>query len=196
MARVGWTGTVASAATRRDVAKLLMAAIAVTAAGAHTPYGQWTVYRQRNLFVVASRTDAKALDLARSLAGGLALELPESRARATRASDPVRIASLLATGQLDVAVVSLDEASGMIAGAGVYKAIGPVPLRALARLGNHLLVTTESFKKRHAYLLAAAVEHLRPSLPGAAAGMSTERAAIPDHSGAAAYRSGQPLPGP
>jgi hypothetical protein len=162
--------------------------------GGHTPYGQWTVYRQRNLFIVASRTDPAALDLARSVAKGLATELPESHARMTRATDPVRVASLLATGQLDVAIVSRGEAAAMLAGAGDYRAVGPVPLRKLAELGAHVLVALDSFRSRHAYLLAAAIDHLRPDLPLAPAAASDALPALPDHDGAQAYRSGLPLP--
>jgi TRAP-type uncharacterized transport system substrate-binding protein len=174
--------------------KLAAVAIVVTVASAHTPYGQWTVYRQRNLFIVASRTDTEALNLAQALAASLARELPESHARMTRAADPVRVASLLATGQLDVAIVSRDEAASMLVGSGAYRAVGPVPLRALAELGGHVLVTVESFKARHAYLLAEAVEHLRASLPVAAATASLQPIQLPVHPGAATYYIGAPVP--
>jgi hypothetical protein len=175
------------------MARLLAGAIAVFAAGAHTPYGQWIVYRQRNLFIVASKADPDAIDLARALAGGLARELPESRAMMTRAPDPLRIASLLATGQLDVAVLALDEAAAMLAGSGEYRSVGPVALRALADFGGHVLVTTESFRARHAFLLAQAVEHMRDSLPVYAAA-ALAPLPVPEHPGAAAYRTGAALP--
>jgi hypothetical protein len=149
------------------------------------------VYRRRNLFIVASRTDATAVGLAQALVKGLARELPESHARFTRATDPVRIASLLATGQLDVAIVSKDEAASMHAGLGAFKGIGPIPLRLLAELGSHLLVTVEGFRDRHAFLLAEAIEHLRSSLPLAAA--LSLPLPIPEHPGAAAYGSGKIL---
>jgi TRAP-type uncharacterized transport system substrate-binding protein len=178
---------------RRAVMKLAMAAIAAVAVGGHTPYGQWTVYRQRNLFIVASRTDGAALALARALVAGLAEELPESRARVTRATDPVRIASLLATGQLDVAVVSREEAAKMLAGSGDFSVVGPVPLRSLADLGTNLVVTVDGLKPRHAYLLALAIDHLRPALPVAAAALDAP-AALPMHPGAAAYYDGLPTP--
>lgn len=161
---------------------------------AHTPYGQWTVYRQRNLFIVASRTDDAALGLARAIVGGLAIELPESRARVTRATDPIRIASLLATGQLDVAVIAKAEAAAMLAGSGEYRAVGPVALRGLTELGAHLVVTVDGFKARHAYLLAMAVDHLRPTLPVATAAVTETSTAPPFHPGAAAYYSGFPAP--
>jgi hypothetical protein len=179
--------------SRRGVVKLAAMAAASVVVGAHTPYGQWTVYRQRNLFIVASRTDLQALDLAQALAEGLTQELPESHARMTRASDTVRIASLLATGQLEVAIVSRQEAADMLVGAGVYKAVGPVPLCALAEFGRHLLITVESFKARHAYLVAATADHLRSSLPVAAVTTQLPMFHVPDHPGAAIFRSGGSL---
>ena len=182
----------APALGRRSFLRLLAAAGALIALSAHTPYGQWTVYRRRNLFVVASRTDDAALALARTLVAGLARELPEARARVTRATDPVRIASLLTTGQLDVAIVARIEAEAMLSGAGEYRAVGPTPLRAIVLLGQHALVTTEGLKDRHAYLLARAVDHMQPELP--LGGPETEHPALPEHPGALAYRSGRPLP--
>jgi hypothetical protein len=174
---------------RRKVAKLVIATLTTVILAAHTPYGQWTVYRRRNLFIVASRTDEQALDLARALVEGLARELPESHARITRASDTVRIASLLATGQLDVAVISRDEAASMHAGLGAFKEIGPIPLRLLADLSGHFLVTVESFRERHAFLLVEAIEHLRSSLSLTAA--PSLPPPIPEHPGATAYRGGK-----
>jgi hypothetical protein len=177
---------------RRRILEGLAATFLLTAVSAHTPYGQWTVYRQRNLFIVASRKDPPALDLAKILVEGLAIELPQSHARMTRASDVVRIASLLATGQLEVAIISREAATAMFAGSGDFEAVGPVPIRVLAKLDGHLLVTVASFKARHAYLLTAAVEHLRPSLhlsPG-----PTQSQPIPDHPGALRYHLGEPAP--
>ena len=176
---------------RRQAAKLLTATLAIVVLTGHTPYGQWTVYRRRNLFIVASRTDAAAVGLAQVLVKGLARELPESHARFTRATDPVRIASLLATGQLDVAIISRDEAASMHTGLGAFEGVGPIPLRLVTELGTHLLVTVESFRDRHAFLLAKATEHLRPGLPLLAA--SSLPISIPEHPGAAAYRAGKIL---
>ncbi len=181
--------------SRRNLARLIAATMAMVAVGAHTPYGQWTVYRQFFFVLLGFLSDRHAVGGAEARAVGLARELPESHARMTRASDPVRIASLLATGQLDVAIVSRSEAAGMSSGSGAYRAVGPVPIRTLAELGAHFFVTVETLKERHAYLLAAAVEHLRSSLPVVAAeATSSQPLTLPEHPGAAAYRGGAPLP--
>jgi hypothetical protein len=177
---------------RRGFLRFLVAGGASVALGAHTPYGQWTVYRQRNLFIVASRTDEKAVALARLVVSGLARELPQARARTTRATDPVRIASLLATGQLDVAVVARSEAQAMLAGSGEYRAVGPTPLRVIAALGEHVLVSVEGLKERHAYLLAQAVDHMRPELPADTSGTMPPQ--LPEHPGARASRLDRALP--
>jgi hypothetical protein len=180
--------------TRRHVLKLA-AALAATPAGAHTPYGQWTVYRRRNLFIVAARTDERALALARAFAEGLATELPESHARMTRATDRVRVASLLATEQLDVAIVAREDAAAMREGSGAFRSVGPTPLCTLAEFGAHLLVALESFKPRHAYLLSGAADHLSAVLRGGDVSNRSVPPDIPVHPGAAMYLSGLPLPG-
>ena len=163
------------------------------AVGGHTPYAQWTVYRRRNLFIVAARTDEPATILARALVEAFAAELPESHARFTRASDAVRVASLLRTGQLDLAVIARQDATAMLDGAAAYAGVGPVPLRLLADLGEHLLVTVADFKDRHAYLLAQVLEQM-DGRPVAAASAATEDLPIQYHPGALAYREGKALP--
>ena len=175
----------ASGIGRRLLLRMAGGAFVALLLTAHTPYGQWTVYRQRNLFIVASRTDPHALDLARTLVRGLARELPQAHARVTRATDTVRIASLLATRQIEIAIVSADQAPHMLRGTNEFKSVGPIHLRLLVDLGDHLMVSVLSFSERHAFLVTEAVEHLRSELPGATASSGPLR--IPPHPGAAAY---------
>lgn len=179
--------------TRRGLVRAAGALAAALILAGHTPYAQWTVYRKRNLFIVASRTDPAAVALAASLASGLAEELPASHARHTRATDAVRIASLLATEQIDVAVVTREEAAQMLAGNGAFAAAGPVPLHMLFDLGRHILVGLPTFKPSHAYLLARALDQMRRRLPMAAAA-TTSPMPLPEHQGALAYRQGLDLP--
>jgi hypothetical protein len=159
---------------------------------AHAPYIQWTIYRRRNLFIVASRTDAAAIALAERLAEVLARELPTSHARYTRATDPVRVASLIATDQIEVAVVSRGEAAEMIAGKGPFAAVGPVPVRLLFDLGAHVLIALATFKQTHAYLLAHTLDHARGRLQIEAGAIGAPQ--VPDHPGALAYRQGLEMP--
>ena len=73
----------------------------------------------------------------------------------------------------------------MYAGVGPFKEIGPIPLRLLVELNGHLLVTVESFRDRHAFLLAKAIEHIGLALQTAAS--SSRFMIIPGHPGAATY---------
>jgi hypothetical protein len=171
---------------RRRLVKTAGAIFGALLLAGHTPYGQWTIYRRRNLFIVASRTDKRAVQLAQMIAEKLAEELPESRARYTRANDTVRVASLLATEQLDVAVISADEAVRIFTGSGEFRATGPVPLRLLAELNQHVVTTTETFSEKHAYVLAQALEHIGPKLGFPL--WRDQKSGIPEHPGAILYR--------
>lgn len=182
----------AAGPSRREAARLIVAGVLAVVLRGHTPYSQWTIYRKRNLFIVASRSDEQAVLLAKAVAEGIAAELPDSHARFTRATEPVRVASLLRTGQLEVAVVAREEAAAMLTGADSYASVGPVPLRLLAGLGDHLVVTVADFRDRHAFLLAQALDPLEERLARPQGAVQTSP--VPFHTGALAYRNGRPIP--
>ena len=115
----------------------------------HTPYPQWKVYRQRHLFIVINKADAESDELGHAVAQILTTDLPASRAMITRAPNAARIASLISTKQLDVALLTQAEVAWL-----AKSLIEPVELRTLAKLGNHLLICRDDFPARHAYLIA------------------------------------------
>ena len=107
----------------------------------HTPYRQWVVYRKRHLLILASKQDPQAYGLCRAVAARLAAALPKSRARPSRAGSTERLASLLATGQMEVAVLSPAEVRELRAGEGAAKGAGATDLRLLLELeAGYLLV--------------------------------------------------------
>ncbi|MDJ0942169.1 MAG: hypothetical protein QNJ30_01800 [Kiloniellales bacterium] len=164
------------------------AALLVAAAGllpAHTPYRQWVVYRKRHLMILASKRDPEGYAKCRGLAERLAAVLPESRARPSRAASAERMASLLSTGQMDLAVVDAETARDMRTGEGASKGYGPIDLRLLQVLaGDHLLVARAAFPAAHAYRVAEALGAEDPG-PGAA---------LPLHPGVVVFLSGEPEP--
>ncbi len=164
------------------------AALVLGAAGllpGHTPYRQWVVYRKRHLMILASKRDPEGYAKCRRLAEHLAAAIPESRARSSRAANAERMASLLSTGQMDLAVIEAEAARAMLAGEGPSKGYGPIDLRLLQVLeGGHLLVARAAFPAAHAYRV---VEALGAKDPG-------QGAALPLHPGAAAFLSGAPAP--
>ena len=163
----------------------------------HTPYRQWVVFRERHLFVVTSRTDGASYELGKRVAEVLASQLPESRARVTRAPNMERVGSLISTKQFDVALLSRNYAVAMLHGRPPFAEYGPVPLRTIIELGNYILVCRSDFPARHAYLVAKTLTIHHDKLPSAAMGKSkvvTESTpVVPMHSGATAYHENRHL---
>jgi len=97
---------------RRGLLRLGLAATAWVVASGHTPYRQWTVYRQRHLVIGTCRADAPTYPLGKKIAATLATYLPESEARVSRAPDQWRLASLISTEQMQVILLSRADAAG------------------------------------------------------------------------------------
>jgi hypothetical protein len=160
---------------------------------AHTPFRQWVVYRQKSLHVGTSRSDARGFEVGQRLAQALETALPESRATVARAADLRRLASLLATAQIEVVVLSPGDAAKAAEGHGEFDESGPVPLGVLFEAEGYLLLARLDFPDAFAYEVARALHEGRPmvgQLP-AAAEPSRPQAA---HPGALAFISGEPAP--
>ncbi|MFK7944313.1 MAG: hypothetical protein AB8B85_15565 [Paracoccaceae bacterium] len=157
----------------------LAGAVLAAPVAAHTPYGQWVVYRQKHLLVGSHRGDLRTYDLAKKVVLGLSEELPEAQARVARGPRPQRIASLMGTGQLFLAVLSVDEAGQMVRAEGPFEDYPPTPIHALADLdGSYLLFAAPEFPREHGRLVTEALDH---------AGLGTRPAKTELHVGAAAY---------
>jgi hypothetical protein len=170
----------------------LISALGLVSSG-HTPYRQWMVYRQRHLLILTDRSDPPSYPLGKLVAAVLATHLPASKARVTRAPHTERIASLMSSKQLDVALMSPPDAAALAAGLPPFEAYGPVALRTLIALNGYLLVCRDDFPARHAYAVTSTLDLHRDELPQAAAA-SAEPPAIPLHPGALAYFEGVPPP--
>lgn len=169
--------------------KLLLLAGAAALAGApglaHTPYGQWVVYRQKHLLVGAHRGDPQTYDHARNVVAGLEHELPDARARVARGPRPQRIASLMGTGQLYLAVLSADEALRMATAEAPFEGFRPTPVHAMAGLGEgYLLFAAPEFPADHAQLVTQALDHTGLGFPPTTGNFEM-------HAGAAAYWSSE-----
>jgi hypothetical protein len=165
------------------------------AAGAHTPYRQWQVYRRRHLLIGTSKADAPTYPLGQRIALLLATHLPESSARVTRGPDPWRLASLLTTGQLEVVLLSEADVAALRDGRAQFAAFGPTDLNALFAFGSYFLVCRPDFPAHHAYRVVQTLAENAALIAGA---RSIDAAASPVaiHAGARAYALGQPMPPP
>ena len=124
----------------------------------HTPFQQWTVYRRKHLLILTDKTVSGSFELGQKLAAFLAESLPASKARVTRAPHTERIASLLSSGQIKVAVLPKATAYALFTGAEPFSAYGPVELYVLANQRDFLLVARADFPDHHAYQVAATLQ--------------------------------------
>jgi TRAP-type uncharacterized transport system substrate-binding protein len=123
----------------------------------HSPYKQWYVYRAKHVVVVADRSRPGAFSTATAVAAAVAAQWPQSKAVAAAARSSRDIVSMLETGQLQVAVLSCAVALEAIEGRGAFAESGKVPLRALAVLGDEVVVTVEGYPADRAALIAQAL---------------------------------------
>lgn len=158
----------------------------------HSPYRQWTIYRQVHLVIITSRDDPQGDALGDEMAEIVRAALPDSRAAVGRGPRAERTASLLATAQAEVAIVPKGLALAMFHGIDRFRDYGAIPLRVILQNDTHVLVSTTNFIDAHAYLLAEALlkngAKLRLSLPSEAGGSLP-----PPHPGVVAYANGLPL---
>ncbi|MEM7745814.1 MAG: hypothetical protein AAF409_19105 [Pseudomonadota bacterium] len=154
------------------------------AASAHTLYPQWLAYRRKHLLIGSHRKDNATYLLAEELVAHINHVLPKANARAARAPHPERLASLIGTDQMEVAVLGRAEAAKMKAGVGRFAPYGEIALSRLADFGPYTLVAEASFPTRHAWMISAAIDDsaLSQSIEGSAV--------LPLHAGVEAYRTG------
>ncbi|MCP5083940.1 MAG: hypothetical protein GY948_19810 [Alphaproteobacteria bacterium] len=148
------------------------------------------MYRKKHLLVGAHRADPVTYELAKKVASELAEHLPKSRSRVARAPTAGRLASLIGTDQLDVAVLSEADATGMLGGSGRFEPYGEIKLKLLARLETRILVAHERFPLRHAWLVTAALDRAKTSQKASVDPV----AKIEWHPGSRVYNEGKPLP--
>ena len=178
--------------------KFLQAGVVATAwlaTGGHTPYRQWQVYRRRHLLIGTSRADAPTYPLGQQIAALLATHLPESSARVTRGPDPWRLASLLTTGQLELALLSAADVAALRDGRAPFEAFGPTALNALFAFGDHLLVCRPDFPAHHAYQVVRTLAENVALIAGARS-LDAGASPVAIHAGARAYAMGERMPPP
>jgi len=178
---------------RRAALKLALAGLAGLLGSAHTPYGQWQVYRRRHLIIGTSKADPASYPLGQRIVGVLVANLPESSARVARGPDAWRLASLLTSGQFEVILLTAAEVAALRHGRPPFEAFGATQLRSLFAFGDHWLVCRPDFPDHHAWLVVETLAvhgdlMLGGSLPAPA------QSPVPVHPGALAFASGEPPP--
>ncbi len=173
---------------RRDLIKGLSLATGAFALGGHTPFKQWVVYRKKHLLISCHRADPRTYDLAREVVAVLEEHLPAAQARPARAPTAGRLASLIGTDQMDVAILSAKDTAAMRAGTGPFAPYGPIPLHILTPVQDRLLIAHARFPARHAWQVTDA-------LSGSDLIGSVTRDMFPHlHPGSRAFIDGEDIP--
>jgi hypothetical protein len=180
---------------RRAFLQVGLSATAWFAASGHTPYRQWQVYRRKHLLIGTSKADAPTYPLGQKIAEVLATYLPESSARVTRGPDPWRLASLLTTGQLEVALLAQADVAALRDGRAPFEAFGPTELNALFAFEGYLLVCRPDFPAHHAYQVVQTLSEHAELMAGARF-VDATASPVAIHPGARAYAMGEPMPAP
>jgi hypothetical protein len=190
---------VAARPCRRQFLRKAAAGAAAILFCGHAPYGQWGVYRRRYLLILTSRTDPPSFELGKRVAEVLADRLPSSKAQVSRAPNKERIASLISSHQMDVALMRRDDAAALRQGRPPFAELGPVKLFTIVGIGEFLLACRDDFVARHAWLIAEAFDKSRDVLPELllprASTSEPPDSRIPLHPGALGYFTGAPMPG-
>ena len=183
---------------RRRFLKAALVFGAAAVGSGHTPYRQWTVYRKRYLLILTSKTDVASYPLGKRVAEILATHLPSSKARVSRAPYTGRIASLISSKQIEMAILSRADAATLLAGRGRFAEHGAVPLRTIIGLGDYLLVCRDDFPALHAYLVAETLaknyRELGIAVSPGEHGPADPDPTVPTHPGALAYFEGHAPP--
>ena len=182
--------------SRRSTIRLGIAAAALLFATAHTPYEHWVVYRRRVRLSGSSRDAPEGYRLGRHVAEVLARDLPESRARASRAPTAGRLASLIATDQMNFAVLPWSDGVALASGHPPYADFGGVALQGLFGFESHILVCLAAVPATHAYLISRALDRAIGPDSGNGFAMAKASGALSLHPGAQDYVAGRPLPEP
>ena len=166
----------------------------------HSPYRQWEVYRKVRLIVVANAEDEASVRLGQAIAELLAKHLPDSRAMMARARDLNDLVRLVATKQLDAALMREEDAWIALRGTGRFADNGKVPFRTLAQFDAYVFVCRDDLPNAIAYQVAETLSEqwteVGAAAPNGARGPKPASAArIPLHPGAQEYYEDHPQQG-
>ena len=134
---------------------------------AHSPWGQYQVYRQMNLLIMSTIPDGPTYPYSNKLVKAINEVLPEAKARPARAKNFKRVHNLFKTKQMHLVLLSKSNAKALLEGSGPFSDFGAVNIRTLYAFGDMLLLVQPDFPDSHVWLLADAFKKIHKRLPGA-----------------------------
>ena len=145
-----------------------VAALTPTLLKAHSPWGQYQVYRQKHLLILSTRDDKKSYPYSKTLAAAINISAPEAKARPARAVNLKRAYDLLRTKQFTFALLPADQLEKIRGGQVDDSINAKVDLRTIYSFGELEFVVQYDFPEQLVKIVAHAVAKNRNKVPEAA----------------------------
>jgi hypothetical protein len=154
---------------RRTFLYILPPFLVSLAAKAHSPWGQYAVYRQKHLLVLSTRDDPKSYGYSKLLVEAINKTAPEASARPARAINLERAYNLLRTDQFQFALLSKANIDSMRSATAGFTNKPPVDLKTIYQFDELEFVVVADFPDELVAIVTEAVLTNIASLPGALA---------------------------
>ena len=134
---------------------------------AHSPWGQYQVYRQKHLLILSTKEDSPTYSFSKKLTTIINHAEPSADARPARAKDLRRIHALLKTDKMQFAVLSKDNAAHLRKGTAAFKDKGPLAMATIYTFGELEFLVQPTFPKQLVSVVTHAILSLLYHLPDA-----------------------------
>ena len=152
---------------RRTFLCALPAFFLPSGAKAHSPWGQYAVYRQKHLLVLSTRDDADSYGYSRLLVDVINISAPEASARPARAINLERAYNLLRTDQFQFVLLSTANIEAMRTATGAFAGKPPVDLKTIYQFDQLEFAVVAHFPDELVAVVTDAVLSYITALPGA-----------------------------
>ncbi len=154
--------------SRRSFLNLLLAGCASDAL-AHSPWGQYQVYRQKHLLVLSSRDDPDTYPYSKILVDALNRTVPEAKARPARAINLERVYNLLKSDQFQFALLSRSNVRMLRKAEGPFVGKEKIDLRTIYEFNDLEFVVRSDFPDELVEIVAHGIVDSLSLLPNASA---------------------------
>ena len=134
---------------------------------AHSPWGQYQVYRQKHLLILSSRDDAPSYPYSKKLVEALAVTVPSANARPARAKDLNRVYNLLRTNQFQFAILSKPHISDLRSATGQFAGGEKLDILTIYEFDDLEFVVRADFPEDLVSVVTHGVMEALPTLSGA-----------------------------
>lgn len=137
-------------------------------ASAHSPWGQYTVYRQKHLLIMSSKADPDSYPYSEILVNAINQEEPSARARPARARDLERCYSLFLTDQMQFMLLPRDSSTQMREASGVFQGREPLPMKTIYEFDDLVLSVRSDMDANVIRIITYSILERLDDLPNAA----------------------------